>query len=261
MPNPNINRRVVLIQSNIVPTPPIAGWVMYHNQLGLSAGQNNRYGITDATNAIQTLKDPTLISSTYNEQLTGLVQPLLSANQFGAKPSIGFGSGRFMNTSNLTMSQNVSGLTFYCVSKVTSGGASRVVFFMSVGTSASNARFVVSSSAANVWSMSARRLDADGAATLTAGSTLTDKVLAFVVDYANSNAYIYENGVLINSSTSFLTDGATSNTASLASFFGKNNTGNEFAGNVGTPILYNTAHDATQVLQISTWLNTTYSIY
>lgn len=247
---------IVLNSARRSSEPPISNWSVWHSPLGLINGFTNKYGIVDSLGSIQKVTDPSQRTSFYSEQLTGSVQPLLSNNLFGSKKGFGFGSNRFFDVSDLSLTNGISSITLYTVAKVTSGGAARILFFTSTGTNASNARFQISSGATNVWTIAGRRADGDGAATLTGGSTLTDKVLAFVVDFANSNAYIYENKVLVASSTSFLTDGNVSSTNSLASFFGKNNGGNAFAGNVGDLLIYkNQAHNTGQLNQMSDWLN------
>lgn len=117
--------------------------------------------------------------------------------------------------------RNVAGVTMVCVRKcLVNPTANRTLALWSVGTDAATARaslLVGLTSGKPV--LGGRRLDADTLATVTAAagvSTSAFEIQTSVIDYANSNATLYINGAADGSTTSFLTDGNTSNTAALA---------------------------------------------
>lgn len=238
---------------NLIP-PPISGYSIWYRSDGLVPGSDNQYGICDGTNAISLLRNLKGSSSNYSEQLVGINQPILNTSVFGTRKGIQTSSFDWFVQNNLGISNGISGCTIYTNAWVSTGGAQRVLFFLSTGTSAGNARIQIDSDASNNWRIAARRLDADGASLLTGGSTLTKKRMAFVIDYANSDAFIYEAGSLTHSNTSFGTAGSTSATNSLSGFIGRNNTGNGFIGEFGDLLFYPSAHNSSWVAIVDSWL-------
>lgn len=242
--------------------PPVSNYSIWFRANGLVSGENNSYGWVDATNNISKLLNLG-VDPIYADQSIGANQPDLIANVIGGKKVVRFlGSPVGMNLNNASgLSQNISGCTIYWVGKVSTGGAQRTLFYLSTN-SESSARFIVYSDAAtNNWSVAARRLDADSAAIMSGGSSLTNKICAITMDYASGDVFLYENGIQVASSNSFTSNGSTSNTVSGACYLGKNNSGNNFIGDVGDIIFYKSAHGPTQIGQVSSWLNSFYSIY
>ena len=73
-------------------------------------------------------------------------------------------------------------------------------------------------------------------------------MLTGVLDYGNSDAFLYENGTLLNSNTSFQTDGNTSDTDSDFVHIGATGggLGSFLDGFIGEIILYQRALSATE---------------
>lgn len=98
------------------------------------------------------------------------------------------------------------------------GAGVEFYFFISTGTNKSDARLGIGRGAvAGKYFNNGRRNDADSA-DIYSGATSIDelqKILTVLVDYTNSNASMYLNGILDGSDLTFLTDGNTSNTSSL----------------------------------------------
>lgn len=258
MPNTIINRR--LFSPHRLAQPPISGYHFWYRADGMFPTKTNSYGSVDGAMNISEWSD---LGNTTSDviQSTGALQPVLADYQFGRQKGVSFSGATHFDCVNLTSVQNVSGFTLYAVAQVTTGGANRVLFFNSVGTSATNARFVAFSTG-DAWTLAVRRLDADGAGTATGGSsTSAVKIVAFVCDYANGDGFIYENGSLAGSNLAISSSGTTENTTSLAGFVGKNNTGNQMIGKIGDMLSYRSAHTATQVAQITSWLNGFYGIF
>jgi len=97
------------------------------------------------------------------------------------------------------------------------GAGVEYIYFMGTGTSTTNARFAFGRGAsAGKYFNNGRRNDADGADIYSGAANIDEvqKISTVFVDYTNSNAYMYLNGVLDGSDTTFLTDGSTTNTNS-----------------------------------------------
>lgn len=125
--------------------------------------------------------------------------------------------------------------------------AARWVFFSGT-TATSNTRFglLQSNSAANTPETGGRRLDADSGQFISSGSNLGTAwtIVVAHADYTNSDLYIYVNGTLAASTTSFQTAGNTSNTASGSSpYIGSAVSGNapmqHFSGDLAQLIIGN----------------------
>lgn len=87
-------------------------------------------------------------------------------------------------------------------------------------------------------------------ATITNSSDLA--IRAFILDTSTDTISTYINGSLVNSSYKDRTWGD----FNFEQFWGSG-----FIGYIGNTLLYSEAHDATQVAQVSDWINDKYSIY
>ena len=96
---------------------------------------------------------------------------------------------------------------------------------------------------ANRMALAARRLDAVGAALLSSNTNHNGNQLqtTAMVNYNDAEAYLYQNGSLVDSSVSFLTAGATSNTASNNATIGRQTgaTPVYWAGSIQEVVLWN----------------------
>lgn len=257
---------ILLDSSKKLIPPPISGYSFWFRADGLVAGAANSYGSVDGAGSVSQLTD--LGGSTITAtQSTGSKQPALISSLIGTKARkgvrfVGANATELVVNNALALTNNISGITMYTVAKVNTGGATASLMFFSTGASATASRCDIRNSAANAWQTAGRRLDADSIATVTGGaSTSAYKIIGSPIDYANSNGYIYENGALVNSNTTFQTDGNVSATNALSSFIGSFNGANYLTGDIGEILVYTGYHDATQVASIHAWLNKFYGIY
>lgn len=133
----------------------------------------------------------------------------------------------------LTMSQNKAGVSIFARAKVTPTAALRRIIYLSTGTSATAGRSALYIDTTAGLATGLRRLDADSAQGIIGsnpGST-NIRVMAGILDYANSDGFLYLDGTLDASSTTFKTSGNTSDTASQAAALGARGDGTaEFLG-------------------------------
>jgi len=103
-----------------------------------------------------------------------------------------------------------------------------------------------------------RRLDADSfeSTTASAGHGNTEKLVTGFNNWADAEAYIYQNGANVGTDLSFQTAGNTENTSSIAAGLGRAS----FDGRIREVIVYNTDESANRV-GIETNINNHYSIY
>ena len=264
-PDPTRNRRVVLENRNKLIPPPISGYAFWFRADGLVAGASNRYGSVDGANGVSQLNDlgGSIITAT---QSTGSKQPTLFSSTIGTKnrKAIRFVSANatefVVNNAN-ALTNNISGITIYVVSKVNTGGTNQFSIFFST-VSSGTARADIRSLVANTWQTSGRRLDADAVQTVAgAASTSAFKILGGAIDYTNSNAVHYENGAAVNTNTSFSTDGSTSAANSASVTIGSAASTNYMNADIGEILVYIGYHDATQVAAVHAWLNNFYGLY
>lgn len=146
--------------------------------------------------------------------------------------------------STLSIAGPYSSLTFYCVYYKTNSSSISYLF----GTTDGNFNRILEYNNFRLYFQ-----DDTGVthfATITNTSDLA--IRTFTLDTATDTIAVYENGSLIDSSTSAKTWGD----FNFDSFWGAG-----FIGYVGNVLLYSDLHDATQVAEVSDWLNTKYSIY
>jgi hypothetical protein len=112
------------------------------------------------------------------------------------------------NAATLNTIRNVPGATAVCAIAFDATGANGVVFNFSIATNASTARFQIgqASSVGGTY-CGGRRLDANTFASAFYADNTNPRIQSGVLDYANSDAFIWENGTLQNSNTSFQTTG------------------------------------------------------
>lgn len=130
----------------------------------------------------------------------------------------------------------------------------RMMLYTSTPT-ATTSRASLYGDSGNIVRADGRRLDADsGQGVLIAQSTFQNTVFTGDWQYSNSDLYLRKNGVVVASTTSFQTAGATSNTAAAAVYIGRYNT--VYAGGF-LPSLFaiaDTALSDGQLLQLETYM-------
>jgi len=136
---------------------------------------------------------------------------------------------------------------------------SRILGF-STGTASS--RYVLSESNATAASyrLGGRRLDADSfdSTTASVGHGNTEKLVTGFLNWADAEAYLYQNGANVGTDLSFQTSGNTEDTSSTGGNNGIGFTG--FNGRIREVIVYNTDQTANRV-GIETNINDFYGIY
>lgn len=117
--------------------------------------------------------------------------------------------------------QNVSGVTLACVASHRAAPGNQIIFFCATGTGDSltgRFGFGTSISVANRQTLFGRRLDSQGAASILSGTNAVDtgfRSRIAVGKYSTSDADLYLDGTSDGSSSSWTTDGSTSNTTAL----------------------------------------------
>lgn len=170
------------------------------------------------TGAVSKLYD---LSSNSNDviQATSSAQPVWTANQQNGLAGIVGGSGKHLSFSNKGILRNIASASVAAVVKRT--GASPlyngIIFNAETASSAVGRMLLYSANSSEVFSAGGRRLDADTGSYLTGGGATTDTVLLCVNGlYSSSDLYLYKNGSLLDSTTSWKTDGNTQDTDSYA---------------------------------------------
>jgi hypothetical protein len=122
--------------------------------------------------------------------------------------------GSFMtgNAASLGLLRNVGGGTAIVVGSIALSGNQNLVHF-SNGTNSAQARFLIGRIGDVV--AAGRRLDADSFAQAGYAGVSGSNVYAGILNYANSDAFLFANGTQQASNTSFQADGNTSDTDSL----------------------------------------------
>jgi len=159
--------------------------------------------------------------------------------------------------------RNIGGGTIYIVRKwAASPTAARTIF--QINNNASLARATTYGGvSSNKSGVGGRRLDANSFSGINSTnnvSTTDFKVATAVFDYTNSNLYFYVNKVLEGSTTSFQTDGSTSNTASNGSAIGSTGSAQFFNGDIGEILVFHAAHDDTTRAIITRYLQLKWGI-
>lgn len=144
-------------------------------------------------------------------------QPFYDPNSLNSKNTIKFISGFNTLLSNLTSAnllQGVSGWTIFTVARSTNptGNQNLCTICSDAAATASRASVQYGQVTNNTVSIRVRRLDADAGANVEASSAfgLVYGYFTGRCSYDNTTGEIYENGVLMGISTTFLTSGITS---------------------------------------------------
>jgi len=109
-----------------------------------------------------------------------------------------------VNLTGAAIARNVPGVTMIATCGFDTSSGTQFLFTASTNVQAARSSIVLTGG--NIVS-GGRRLDADSFASVGYAHNANANIISGVLDYANSDAFIYENGALKNSSTSFQTDG------------------------------------------------------
>lgn len=168
------------------------------------------------------------------------------------------------NLTKLNMFRNVGGASIFAVVKYSGGASSQAAFFASNNTTANPRTYLYQRfSGTNVkYTIAGRRLDAD---LFQALQSITESTNIFVlhtgvIDYSNSNAFVYLNGSINNSTTSFQTDGLTSNTDSSVIQISNAAIPNYMNGDIAEIIVFNRALTTAEIANVHEYLSRKWGI-
>lgn len=149
-----------------------------------------------------------------------------------------------LQTTALDLARNTAGATCFVVHRPTTVGSSRAMCGWSRGDNADSARFSVGIGiTTGNFEAGGRRLDADSFASAAGGTPVvnTKYVQTGVVDYTNTDAFVYANGALMGSNTSFQTTGSSSDTRSAGGNFFRLSASQPYRGAIAEIIVYRRA--------------------
>lgn len=170
------------------------------------------------------------------------------------------------STDALALTNNAAGITVIAVADLTTpGAATRQLINFSAGTGSSTNRFKYGQrlTGSGVWAVSVRRDDAGTSVNIeSAGASETGFcILTAVSDWANADAFLYRNGILVASTTDTTLGSAnTSATNSTSVRLGARADGAAewWLGDIAELRVYDAALTTTEREAIEAELNTTY---
>ncbi|HEY9687763.1 MAG TPA: hypothetical protein V6C52_12380 [Coleofasciculaceae cyanobacterium] len=206
--------------------------------------------------------------STYDfSQSTKANQPSYIGNCVNGYACLRFdGTNHFMTggvgAKNIT--NNIGGLTVFIVGKTSNTGTTQHMAYFSTDSAATSNRASCNKSSTNKYQLGGRRLNADTPQFVTE-ATADDAgyhVLAFVFDYANSDAWVFKNGTQVASSTTYQTDGNTTGANSSAAAIGAIGDGstNKITGDIAEIIVYQRVLTTTERQEVRQYLGDKYNL-
>lgn len=149
-----------------------------------------------------------------------------------------------LQTDALDLARNTAGATCFVVHRPTTVGTARAMCGWSRGDNTDSARFALGIGVTSGnFEVGGRRLDADSFANAAGGTPVvnTKYVQVGVVDYASTDAFVYANGALIASNTSFQTAGVSSDVRSAAGNFFRLSASQPYRGAIAEVLFYRRA--------------------
>lgn len=189
-------------------------------------------------------------------QGTYSLQPGIDTTQNGLAV-LDFDGGDRLLLGSSGLGRNVAGMTIYAVAKFDTLSSRSAIFSLSHGAAVGYNRLLLEASVtANKPGVGGRRLDGDSYQIVQGATNCPSGFAAYtgILDYANSDAFIYVGATLDGSTTSFQTDGNTSDTDSLQSAIGAN-IPYFLDGKIGELAVFHAAHDADTRSLIWAYLN------
>ena len=240
-------------------------------KLGLWLDASAAASLTFNGNTVSEWRDLSGNARNYS-QATAAQQPNGVARSQNGKVVLDFGGGQALagNAAAKSLSRNVAGLTIIAVCKLdganlpTVGGLQMFVFF-SNNAIASRAALHFDYNSLQL-RIGGRRLDADSFQAFGFTQNANANVLSGVIDYANSDAFIFQNGTQQASETNFLTSGNTSDTDSGAAAIGASVdaagavSANQLDGFVGEVCIYTRVLSSTERLRVERYMGRKWGI-
>jgi len=232
---------------------------------------------SDGTTAVASNNDPVgywkdLLNGYPLTQTTNNNRPLYQTSGINSRPALSFDAtnDNLNATSGAVCDavRNTGGFTAIVALRLANPSSIVSYSFLSRNASSGQSRInmtVQISAGASAWLLGGRRQEADSANNVTSttgASANTTYIMAGVADYSNSDGYLYLNGVLNSTNTSWLTDGLTPDSASAAVSVGGLADGvtQQFGGSIAQVLWYKRALSASEVLFVSRWLGRIYGV-
>lgn len=231
---------------------------------------------SNGTTAVGANNDPVaywadLLNGYALTQTTNNNRPLYLTSGINSRPALSFdGVNDNVNATSGAVCdavRNTGGFTAIVVVNLTTSAAGVSVSFLSRNGSNAQSRFNLTANFnTNGFFLGGRRQETDTVAnvqgpngTFTSGVTC---ISAGVADYANSDGYLYVNGALNATNTSWLTNGLTPDSASAAVSVGGLPDGatQQLQGRIAQVLWYKRALSADEVAYVSRWLGRPYGV-
>ena len=246
--------------------PPLSTYSYLFDPSQLRSNYNGDFGFTSALNLCFQLKDvggsiidATQSTDTKRPFVSGFSTLSLPVNQLSWRTALAT-SLTVNNAASLTNA--ISQFTVYLVARNNSTAIQQILFYISTGSSSASTRFDIRITAANLWQLNIRPLDAGAPASLLGGASNTQtKIITAVMDLTADTAILYENGSQVAINTALGLGLVTSPTDSLLSSIGSSGTTNYFQGQSGSIATYVAAHTPSEVSAMVAWLNQIYHCF
>ena len=230
---------------------------------------------SNGTTAVSANNDPVgywkdLLNGYPLTQSTNNNRPLYQTTGINSRPALSFdGTNDNLNATSGAVCdavRNTGGFTAFVVARpVTTTILTSLTFLSRNGSAAQSRINVTLNPGVNQATLGGRRLESDSATNALANSAYVygnNYVFCAVADYANSDGYVYANGSLLVTNTSWLTDGTTPDSASAAVSVGGLPDGatQQYLGQIAQVLWYKRALSASEVLFVSRWLGRIYGV-
>lgn len=188
---------------------------------------------------------------------TGAARPTTGTRSQNGRNVLDFTGAQTLlgNEASKSIARNVGAITVLMAVAIDDAAANRQLLVISRSGSANQSRCGIASVPGAI-RLYGRRTDADAVVILQATATPTsNRLFTGQVVYSSSDAYLYIDGLLSASSTSYLTDGSTSDTNSDSVSIGSGPTGDEpLDGWIAEVIVYPSALSMTDRARVEAYL-------
>jgi len=195
-------------------------------------------------------------------QATAANQPLTTRTQNSLRV-LDFDGARRLNgnAASLTIARNVGALTMFVVGQLDTANADAQLLFICRNGATSARAAVAYLFGTNSFVTGGRRLDSDGFSAASYIANTNANVITGLLDYANSDAFIFQNGTQQADNTLFHGNGNTSNTDSDGVSIGQNIAGAQsLDGWIAEVIVYQRALPATERQRVEKYLGRKWGI-
>ena len=242
--------------------------------LGLWLDASNTSSLTFNSNTVSEWRDLSGNARHYS-QATAAQQPNGTARTRNGRRVLDFADGQTLagNAAARGLSRSVGAITMIAVASVDSMtqppvGGIRTIWASSGGTALGRSVILYRAGITGdgTLEVGGRRLDSDSFASFGYAANTNANVLSGVIDYANSDAFIYQNGTLRASEPNFLTSGNTSDADATWTSLGASSdaTGaavnNQLDGFIGEVCVYRRALSSAERLTVERYLGAKWGI-